>query len=52
VRAIEAGQAIAGAQVPAVQGAVGKADNLPPAVTALMALPGFTLVESMTGSGT
>ena len=41
VRAIEAGQAIAQAQVPAVQSAVGKADNLPPVVTALMALPGF-----------
>ena len=41
VRAIEAGQAIADAQVPAVQSAVGKADNLPPVVTALMALPGF-----------
>jgi NitT/TauT family transport system substrate-binding protein len=41
VRAVEAGQAIADAQVPAVQSAVGKADNLPPAVTALMALPGF-----------
>lgn len=41
VRAIEAGQAIADAQVPAVQSAVEKADNLPPVVTALMALPGF-----------
>jgi NitT/TauT family transport system substrate-binding protein len=41
VRAIEAGQAIAEAQVPAVQSAVGKADSLPPVVTALMALPGF-----------
>jgi NitT/TauT family transport system substrate-binding protein len=41
VRAIEAGQAIAETQVPAVQSAVGKADNLPSVVTALMALPGF-----------
>jgi hypothetical protein len=41
VRAIEAGQAIAEAHVPAVQSAVGKADNLPPVVTALMALPDF-----------
>jgi NitT/TauT family transport system substrate-binding protein len=41
VRAIEAGQAIADAQVPAAQDAVRKADDLPAVVTALMTRPGF-----------
>jgi NitT/TauT family transport system substrate-binding protein len=41
VRAIEAGQALANSEPVTVQAALGKFDQLPPEVTALMALPGF-----------
>lgn len=41
VRAIEEGQAIAGRSRPAVEAAMAQADNLPPEVTAAMALPAF-----------
>jgi len=41
VRAIEAGQAIANSDPPAVRAVMAKYDKLPPEVTAAMALPGF-----------
>ena len=41
VRAIEEGQALANSEAAIVQAAVGKFDQLPPDVTALIALPGF-----------
>jgi len=41
VRAIEEGQALANSEAAVVQAAVGKFDQLPPEVTALIALPGF-----------
>jgi NitT/TauT family transport system substrate-binding protein len=41
VRAIEEGQVLANTQATEVQAAVGRADQLPPGVTALMVLPGF-----------
>ena len=41
VRAIEAGQAIANHDPPAVRAAMAKVDKLPPQVTATMALPAF-----------
>jgi NitT/TauT family transport system substrate-binding protein len=41
VRAIEQGQAVAETNVPAVQTAMAKADDLPSSVTSLMALPQF-----------
>jgi NitT/TauT family transport system substrate-binding protein len=41
VRAIEEGQVLANTRATEVQAAVGKADQLPPEVTALMVLPGF-----------
>jgi NitT/TauT family transport system substrate-binding protein len=41
VRAAEAGQAIVQNDPPAARAAMGKYDHLPPAVTAVMSLPGF-----------
>ena len=41
VRAIQAGQAIANSDTPAVRSIMAKVDKLPPQVTAAMALPGF-----------
>jgi NitT/TauT family transport system substrate-binding protein len=43
VRAIEEGQALAGASRPAVATAMSESDKLPPQVTAVMALPGFPI---------
>ena len=42
-RAIEAGQAMANNDAPAAQAAMAKYDQLPPQVTAAMALPGFPI---------
>jgi NitT/TauT family transport system substrate-binding protein len=43
VRAIEEGQAIAASDATAAQAAIGKADQLPPMVTGVMALPDFPI---------